>query len=375
MTKPKSNLHINARFLGSPHQTGTHRSSTRFLQSILKHSSDRQTIIHGEKAAIQALTNTADCRIIDSGKAGKFGKHFYEQFRFPTQIGSSFTLHMMNTGPFILPNKRQILIIHDLNPFKCKDSFSRQFRYWNWFACKLAIKRSFHIISFSRFVSDEIRSEFNLDASQVSTIYQGPGLDIPLDSSEPLGSQKKNYFLCVGSLQPHKNLPRILEAWTQSRLGSQGFSLKIIGKKQAGFQDLLLDFNPDEDSSVEFSGYVTDKELMQLYQEAQGLIYPSIEEGFGLPIVEAFKLGCPVITSNRSCLPEIAGDAALLVDPYQVSSITAAIVNLANNSSRQQQLIRAGSDRASIFNWDKAGRDFWQLLEKLNEMNPVESSQ
>ncbi|CAA6696210.1 MULTISPECIES: glycosyltransferase family 1 protein [unclassified Lentimonas] len=367
-------LHINARFLGSPHQTGTHRSSTRFLQSIIENSIDYETTIHGELGAIKALPNPnqSTYKTIDTGKPSKLGKHLYEQLRFPVQVGDAFALHMMNTGPFILPNKRQILIIHDLNPFKCKDSFSRLFRYWNWFACKLAIKRSFHIISFSQFVSDEIRKEFNLDPSQLSTIYQGPGLDIPIEFSESFITEKKNYFLCVGSLQPHKNLARVLEAWATSGLKSKGFTLNVIGKKQAGFQGMTIDSNLAEDSSVEFSGYVSDSELMQLYREASGLIYPSIEEGFGLPVVEAFKLGCPVITSNRSCLPEIAGDAALLVDPYSVPSISDAITELASNPQTRVNLMKLGQARAPLFTWDHAGRAFWKLIQRLDVTEPEE---
>lgn len=326
-------------------------------------------MIHGDRASADRvqLTSLTPVEVLDTGVPGHLSKHVYEQLRFPRIVGGDFALHMMNTGPFILPNRKQILIIHDLNPFKCKDSFSKGFRAWNWFACKHAIKRSFHVISFSKYVTAEIQREFNFEPHQLSTIYQGPGLDIPVEFKSDFIRSKSKYFLCVGSLQPHKNLPRVVKAWKQTGLSACGYQLKIIGKKQAGFQDLNISPDLLSDLSIEYTGYVSDAELIQLYREATALVYPSIEEGFGLPLVEAFYLGCPVITSDRSCLPEIAGGAALLVDPFCVNSIACAIRELATNDSKRYLLMDAGRSRAPLFSWDNTGRAFWDLLAELDE--------
>lgn len=363
-------LHVNARFLGVKNATGTHRSSTSFLRTILTQAPKAaHCLVYGDlvdQDELIALGNSSTTWVT-AARGGKLQKHFFEQVSFPRAVGEDYALHTMNTGPFLLPSKRQILIIHDLNPFKCLDSFSRTFRAWNFFACKQAIKRSFHIISFSQYVSVEVKRKLGIDASRLSTIYQGPGLDIPPSHTDPLVSEKKKYFLCVGSLQPHKNLPRVVKAWKQTGLSACGYQLKIIGKKQAGFQDLNISPDLLSDTNIEFTGYVSDAELILLYREATALVFPSIEEGFGLPVVEAFYLGCPVITSNRSCLPEIAGDAALLVDPFCVDSIACAIRELATNDSKRKLLMDAGLARAPLFSWDHAGRAFWDLLAKLDE--------
>jgi glycosyltransferase involved in cell wall biosynthesis len=360
-------LHINARFLGNAHQTGTHRSSTRFLKSIVDSSEGVPCVIHGDRASADRahLTSSTPVEVLDTGVPGHLSKHVYEQLQFPRIVGEDFALHMMNTGPFILPNRKQILIIHDLNPFKCKDSFSKGFRAWNWFACKQAIKRSFHVISFSKYVTAEIQREFNFEPHQLSTIYQGPGLDIPVEFKSDFIRSKSKYFLCVGSLQPHKNLLRVLEAWKQTGLSASGYQLKIIGKQQAGFQDLKISPDLLSDSSIEFTGYVSDAELIQLYREATALVYPSIEEGFGLPVVEAFYLGCPVITSSRSCLPEIAGDAACLVDPFSIQEIADAMLQIASDQSLRERLIELGRERQDLFSWERAGREFWQIISRL----------
>lgn len=117
-----------------------------------------------------------------------------------------------------------------------------------------------------------------------------------------------------------------------------------------------------EAPNVEYTGYVGDGELVELYRRAHGFIYPSLEEGFGMPIVEAFYCGCPVITSNRSCLPEVAGDAALFVNPLKAEEILSALLTLAESAQARDELRARGMARTECFRWDEAGRRMGAIL-------------
>lgn len=119
-------------------------------------------------------------------------------------------------------------------------------------------------------------------------------------------------------MQPHKNLSGVLAAWAIFRRHHSNYVLRVVGRAQAHFVGLDVDLSkvpPD----VEFAACTGDEELIALYRGAVGLLYPSFEEGFGLPVIEAFYCGCPVVTSSRSCLPEVAGSAASLVNPANLS--------------------------------------------------------
>ncbi|RRJ94491.1 glycosyltransferase family 1 protein [Opitutaceae bacterium TAV4] len=140
------------------------------------------------------------------------------------------------------------------------------------------------------------------------------------------------YFLCVGSLQPHKNLSSVVTAWRKFRIIRPDYRLKVVGKPQARFSGLNMDLSSLSNEGVDFTGYIDDNALVDLYRNAVAFLYPSLEEGFGLPVVEAFNCGCPVVTSAISCLPEISGGAAHLIDPYSAEQLTEAMIKISSES-------------------------------------------
>jgi glycosyltransferase involved in cell wall biosynthesis len=167
-------------------------------------------------------------------------------------------------------------------------------------------------------------------------------------------------------LQPHKNLPGILKAFEllRSDYGTE-CQLVVVGKKQSYFYDATIDQKYLDDPNIRFTGYISDEELGQLYQQAEAFVYPSFEEGFGMPLVEAFYAGCPVITSDCSCLPEIAGDAAVLTDPNDASTIADALATVTTNSSFRKELVSRGRVRAQRYRWENAARQVHDQLKRL----------
>jgi glycosyltransferase involved in cell wall biosynthesis len=354
----------NGRFLASPHPTGTHRSALAFLRALNARGDSATVTLFGPPAG-DSFDRLEDChqmirRDVRSMARGYW--HIWEQVRWPF-IASRLAINPLNTGPFLPFTARQIIFAHDLNVLRSPANYTRAFRWWYKWASIRALKRALHIVCFSKFVRDDLVARLGLPSSRISVIPQGPGLPIKRPGVPIL--IKERYFLCVGGMQPHKNLKGCLEAWLKSQLAECGYILKIVGKPQSNYAPLGIADALLGQKGIEFTGYVSDASLIEMYKHAMGFIYPSLEEGFGLPVIEAFYLGAAVITSNCSCLPEVAGNAALLVDPLDISAMCAALLRLANDHELRNQLIAEGTRRAAIFSWDRAGD---QLIETLRDL-------
>jgi glycosyltransferase involved in cell wall biosynthesis len=182
-----------------------------------------------------------------------------------------------------------------------------------------------------------------------------------------LGIRSPAYALCVGSLEPRKNLRRLLEAWTRVHAClPPEVELVVAGDTGSSlvFESVPLGVTPPR---VHFTGYVSDRHLPCLYAGALALIYPSLYEGFGLPPLEAMACGTPVITSNTTSLPEVVGDAAVLVDPQDVESIAIGLRQVLSSSSVRSVLRERGLVRARAFTWERTAEQTLELLLSQSE--------
>ena len=167
------------------------------------------------------------------------------------------------------------------------------------------------------------------------------------------------YFLYVGSAYPRKNLDRVLEAYLAlPEAQKKKYFLVLV---LTGVASHLSDFRERNRNALSLPNIivldsVSEEELVRLYSSAVTFLFPSLDEGFGLPIIEAMRCGCPVITSNVSCMPEVAGDAAILVDPYSVDDISSAMENIVSNPSIGDELRQKGFDQAKRFSWKETAR-------------------
>jgi glycosyltransferase involved in cell wall biosynthesis len=354
----------NGRFLSSNHPTGTHRSALAFLREIGTRKGIEVTVhgpLQGGSFAHLAFSPSLKLKAVKGD--GKGFWHVWEQLCWPW-VSGDLAINPLNTGPFLPFTPRQIIFAHDINLLRHPKNYSRAFWWWNRFASIHALRRARHLVCFTDYVKADLIERLGVPGERITVIPQGPGL--PLASPEQPATIKEPFFLCVGGMQPHKNLKGCLEAWKISGLAAAGYKLKVVGKPQANYAPLGIGEDLANQSGVEFTGYVDDAVLAALYRAATAFIYPSFDEGFGLPVVEAFYLGAPVITSNCSCLPEIAGEAALLVDPADYSALAQAMRRLAGDKELRTRLMLAGSKRADLYTWRKAGDALLDLLQHLN---------
>ena len=348
-------LAVSGRFEGVAQPTGTHRSAARLFAALKCQSALTLEVCSPIKRASSSRLVT---RVAS--------EHIWEQLVFPYETKANALLSLLGTGPIVHSRKKHCMVVHDLNYLLLPRVFGRAFRTWYRFACGLAAQRADVVVCFTNYVSGTIQKRLGIPADRIRVIPQGPGLtglDKPLEGPRPQ-TPTRPYFLCVGSLQPHKNLARVLAAWEMFSQKHGSYSLKVVGRAQGNFASLGLDLSklPRE---VGFTGYLSDKELIDLYRGATGFLYPSIEEGFGLPVVEAFYCGCPVITSNRSCLPEVAGGAALCVDPTKHQDIAEAMHALVSRAGLAAELQALGYRQATSYNWENAGHALDRIVSEL----------
>jgi glycosyltransferase involved in cell wall biosynthesis len=186
------------------------------------------------------------------------------------------------------------------------------------------------------------------------------GVSIP--PSDPALAREK-IVLHVGAIQHRKNISRLVAAFEQL---DPGWRLILAGAAGFGAQEILRRINESpRRREIEILGYVADRRLAELYAQAAIFAFPSLDEGFGMPVLDAMAAGLPVLTSDRSATAEVAADAALLVDPVQTSAIAEGLRRMARDESLRQDLTRRGMDRAAQFTWEQAVRRTWDCYREL----------
>lgn len=243
-------------------------------------------------------------------------------------------------------------------------------RAYLWLDWK-GIEKARHIIAISGKTKRDLINYMNIPEERISVIYNGIDHKVfkPCSSPKPLDDP---YVLCVGSEQPRKNLPLLLQAFRRFKAdkGIEDLKLVKVGNPGGkGFRQqtlkLIERFNLGRD--VRFTGFISEKELSGYYSNAQCLVFPSLYEGFGLPVVEAMACGCPVITSNTSSLPEIIGDAGIIVDPQDIDGLEEAMREVLTNQDLQEELRRRGIKQASRFSWEKTAEETMKVYKEVEQ--------
>jgi glycosyltransferase involved in cell wall biosynthesis len=235
----------------------------------------------------------------------------------------------------------------------------------------LAFRRAKKIITISEATKNDTVSFFNVEPQKVSVVY--PGFtricDLNPDNVEiPVGQ----FFFFVGTLKERKNVFNIVQGFISFKKNNSDkpHKLVIAGKynKRSGYIKKILKFIEKKNSQgdIIFLEHITDAQLSFLYKNAEALLFPSRLEGFGLPVLEAMDCGLPVITSNQSSLAEVGGDAAILVDPYDIDDIAQAIKKMATDNTLKQELISKGHTQAQKFSWEKAAKELLQVISKVS---------
>ena len=276
--------------------------------------------------------------------------------------------------PLIHP-RRSVATVHDLGFLVYPEAHGwAQRRYLSW-STGWNARQSAAVIADSAATKTDLVRSYGIDAAKVHVVYLGrdEALAPPRDAGAVQAVRDRYgisgpYVLYVGTLQPRKNLARLVEAYARivGDPALAGVQLVLAGKRGWLYEDLFLQVGQlGLVGKVLFPGYVDDLDLPALYGGARGYAFASLYEGFGLPVLEAQACGVPVMTSNNSSLPEVAGDAALLVDPQDVDAIAAAMRRLLTDDALREVLIRRGFENVKRFSWEKCARETLAVLEAV----------
>ncbi len=258
--------------------------------------------------------------------------------------------------------------IYDLSLIKYRHAHPRE-RVWFYdFFGRRRLRFASHILTISEFIRQEICNTFALSPSNVSAVPLAPASHFYPRSAGKIDQVRKQYsltggyLLFVGSLEPRKNLPLLIQAM---RRCNPDISLLLVGWQGWGEKSWMETIHESGLAQrIILTGYVDDETLACLYSGASAFVYPSLYEGFGLPILEAMACGCPVICSDVASMPEVAGDAAIRIDPAGIDDLAAAIDLLTGDQHERQRLIAGGFARAAEFTWKRTAEKTREVFQK-----------
>ncbi len=298
------------------------------------------------------------------GKSQGWRGHFWEQFSLPWALKGDLVWSPGNSGP--LSYRRQVVTIHDCAVFDRPEGFAPRFAQWyRWMLPQLA-RRVRRVVTVSEFSRQRILTHCQVPDERVVAIPNGVDSRFhrvaisQQDQAREKFSLSGRYILCVGSLEPRKNLGRLLTAWSSVPHLHSEWNLVLVGGNDHVYRGVGLDAPL---SGVKMLGRVDDEWLPAIYSAAEMFVYPSLYEGFGLTVLEAMACGTPVICSSTTSLPEVAGEAAMLVDPENSVALASAIDKLATDDSLRELLRQRGLARSQQFSWDVAAEKTWNVLQ------------
>ncbi len=299
---------------------------------------------------------------IKSGLGVSFASSTLDVIHIPTGIG------------FFLPARcAKVLTIHDLSGYLFPEIQTYTWVILHKYYLQFILKRVDMIIAFSHSTKRDLIKYMGVPEDKLRTVYNGIDTDrfkvLPPSYIELVRQKYKldfPFILYVGNLEPKKNIPTLLKAFTLfSSKNSGDYKLVIVGHKVWRYEPI---FNTIKDLNLQdkviFLGYVPEEDVPGIYNAANLFVLPSIYEGFGLPPLEAMACGVPVVTSNSSSLPEVVSDAGIMVDPYDSAALANAIDQVLSDEMLRTTLIKRGLERVKLFSWQKCAEETVAVYEE-----------
>jgi glycosyltransferase involved in cell wall biosynthesis len=336
-------LVINARFMG------------RRITGVERYAREVSRRLSGEARLIQPGRKLV-------GLAG----HLWEQSVLPGALAGDRLWSPANSGPLVVA--RQAVTIHDVIVLEHPEWYPARFALWYRFFLPRLARRAEQVMTVSEVSRGRIVERLGLDAQRVTLAPGGVNPDQfrPLEGRLSREARRQlevpeSYVLFVGGWEPRKNLERLLAAW-----GDVSGLFPEVELVLAGGPRVPAKCGKERPSrQVRSLGYVDESCLAELYAGAMAFVYPSLDEGFGLPVLEAMACGTPVIAASAGAIPLVAGDAALLVDPYRVEAIAEALCLVLASSATRENMRSRGLARASSYSWDETAQAVCQVLDRI----------
>lgn len=336
-----STIYVNGRFLIRP-MSGVERYAYRVCKAMV--SLGHKITLVCPKAPIYSCYDVSDFNIDYFGYGSS---HLWEQFVLPFfffRKKDYLLLNFTGLGPVAVCSK--VMTIHDLSFLENPRWFSKAYYWWYKLMTPLAVRTSRHVLTVSKFSKREILRFYPFIKPEHITVAYGAA-DEAFQPDSSIRPSADPFALAVSSLDPRKNFSSLISAFQ----GVNGCRLYIVGTYNRVF--MAGNVCSQQLTSVKFLGRVTDEELIRLYNQASCFVFPSVYEGFGLPLIEAMHCGCPVLVSDIPVLREVCGDAAVYFNPHDIGSIRNAINQFLDKHTECRTAMQAkGFENVKRFSWE-----------------------
>ena len=368
---------VNGRFLIAK-QTGVQRAASNLVRALIAIDRENEYIIFtGDVQKDNPDWDYPNVTVVGSciREGNSFRNHWWEQFVLP-KLAKKYRVDVLHSPANMAPlfyRGVSVVHIHDLCFVVNPQWYSFLFHsVYNIVIPRLAKKAS-RVITNSNNSRNDLLQFCRIDANKVNLIYWAvdsrfsplPEPDVP-----KIDFPKEGYILYVGSLEPRKNISTLIKAYQRLRTDFPEIKTKLIliGGESPLFADVRLKIKRWQEDVI-FKGYVEDKCLREYYRNAMVVAYPSFYEGFGLPPLEAMASGAPVVTSLTSSIPEVVGDAALMVSPFDYQQLAQTLSKVILSEELREHMSRAGLEQVKKFNWSRVARNVISVYYELADAN------
>lgn len=354
-------IYINARFL-TQRITGVQRFAIEISKEL-------RAIYPYNKLVFVCPYNIVQKEVADELGVTKIGNHtghLWEQIDLPMYLkkcGNPLLLNFCSTAPVFYKNK--ITTLHDITFIRYPKTFSFKFNLLYRILIPLILKTSKHIFTVSQFSKDEIISYYHVNEKKISIIYNAVNDNFKTVKKEFLSNEK--YLIAVSSIKENKNFPIVLRAFLLAHKEVPNLKLYIIGDLRTnsfkGMDTMINEIS--KHSNIKILGRVSDSDLIKYYSNAVAFIFPSLYEGFGIPVLEAQACGCPVIAANSSSLPEVLNGSALTCSPLSEKEFYHHIKSLLQSPQLAEELIEKGYNNVKRFSWVNSANKILNIIIKI----------
>ncbi len=344
------------------------------IRAICRVDNENDYVIFVRRGAFADLARSG-FRIVPTPTPSRPARLLWEQFLLPLQLrrrGADLLHSPHHTMPLVAPGCSRVVTFHDLTFFLLPERYPASRRLYFQAVSRASARRADALIVPSDTVRDDVERILAVPQSRITTVYEAPApVFRPIEDGAMLAQVRQKYrlpdrfILNVGSLEPGKNRASLIQAFHRLRQRGLEHCLVIVGQKAWKYEgDFELVERLGLGDAVLFTGYVPAEELAALYSCAELFVFPSLYEGFGLPVLEAMACGAPVVTSNVSAMPEVAGDAALLTEPRDIEGLADAMERPLRYSRVRASLRSRGLKRAAEFSWERAAHETVAVYER-----------
>jgi len=350
-------------------RTGTENYARRLIEALLAAGGERQFRLYFRDAPPAGAFAGAELRVIPFLRLWTHLRLSYELLARPRPDVLFVPAHVLPLA-HPLPS---VVTVHDLGYRHFPGAHPPLQRLYLDWSTRFSARAATHVIADSQATRRDLARFYGVPAEKVTVVY--PGRDERLGRTDPAAARARyglseNYLLHVGTLQPRKNLARLMEAAASLRADWPRLQLVIAG--QPGWQSAPILAQARACASfVKLLDYVPEDDLAGLYSGAAAFVFPSLYEGFGLPVLEAMACGTPVVCSNTSSLPEVAGQAALLVNPEDTPALASALARLLADDGLRARLAAQGLEQVRQFSWARAAQQTLAVLDAAAAPGPA----